>query len=76
MADLTREQFTAVLLARSRMFQSLQAEFPTDAAMLYAVACASGVGDLLKITNIAKEIVEWVNQALADTRYRLIDQIN
>jgi hypothetical protein len=71
---LTAEKFAAVMLARGRMFESLEAEFPGEGAQLYAVACSGGTCDLLNNAEIAPGVAHLIAGQIAGTPYALVER--
>jgi hypothetical protein len=68
---LTPEKMAAVMLARGRMFEALEAEFPGEGAQLYAVACAGGTCDLLNNVEIAPGVAHLIAGQIAASPYEL-----
>ena len=59
------------MLARRRMFETLEVEFPGEGAQLYAVAVAGGVSDLLNNPSMALALAPLIDGQLRGTRYAL-----
>jgi hypothetical protein len=72
--ELTPEKHAAVMRARGRMFETLEAEFPGEGAQLYAVAVAGGVCDLLNNPSMAPGLAPVIEGQLRGTRYALVER--
>jgi hypothetical protein len=68
---LTPDMMAAVMTARGRMFDVLEAEFPGNGAQLYAVACSGGTCDLLRNVEVAPMVAQLIEEQLMGTPYAL-----
>lgn len=74
MPEPTAFQLAAVLMARGRMYEDLEREFPGAGAQLYVLACAGGLTDALNRPDLARDLAPAIDAALQGTRYRLTER--
>jgi hypothetical protein len=71
---MTPEMWASVMLARGRMFETLEAEFPGKGAQLYAIACSGGTCDLLRNPEVGPMVAHLIEGQLGGTPYRLTER--